>query len=147
MVKEPQGDTTASTLGTPLTGGCFCSALEYEIRAPLVRAQSCHCSRCRKVFSGAGSAFGFLAEDSFRWVGETSALSRYASGNGWEIGFCGRCGSTLCGIHEGTVRGVTLGTIDGDPDVQLSRHIYVGSRAPWDHIGGDAPQFDEGPGD
>ena len=128
----------------PLTGGCFCTALRYEIGAPLAGAQSCHCSRCRKVFSGPGSAFGFLREASFRWVGEPEALRRYASGNGWEIGFCGTCGSTLCGIHDGVVRGVTLGTIDGDPGIQLSRHIYVASRAPWDHIGGDAPRFDEG---
>jgi len=129
----------------PLTGGCFCSALRYEIRAPLVSAQSCHCSKCRKVFSGAGSAFGFLEGDSFSWVGEPEALSRYGSGEGWEIGFCGTCGSTLCGIHRGTVRGVTLGTIDGDPGVELARHIYVDSRAPWDHIGGEAPRFAEGP--
>jgi hypothetical protein len=24
-------------------------------------------------------------------------------------------------------------------------HIFVGSKAPWDHIGGDAPQFEEFP--
>lgn len=128
-----------------LTGSCFCSALKYEILAPLQGAQSCHCSRCRKVFSGAGSAFGFLADDSFRWLGEPNALSRFATENGWEIGFCGTCGSTLCGIHLGQVRGVTLGSIDGDPGIQIQRHIYVGSRAPWDHIGGTAPQFEEGP--
>ncbi len=130
---------------TKLTGGCFCGALQYTIAAPLREAQSCHCSKCRKVFSGAGSAFGFLAEDSFEWTAELGALCRYASGNGWEIGFCGVCGSTLCGVHDDVVRGVTLGTIDGDPGLQLARHIYVGSRAPWDHIGGDVPQFEEGP--
>lgn len=128
-----------------LTGSCFCEALTYEISAPLVFAQSCHCSRCRKVFSGSGSAFGFLEQDSFAWTKEPSALSRYASTGDWEIGFCGRCGSTLCGIHKGTVKGVTLGSIDGDPQVQLERHIFVGSKAPWDHIGGDVPQFEEGP--
>ena len=129
----------------PLNGGCFCGALRYQIKKPLVGAQSCHCSKCRKVFSGPGSAFAFLAEDSFNWLGEPNALSRYASGDGWEIGFCGTCGSTLCGLHEGTVRGVTLGSIEGDPGIELQRHIFVGSRAPWDHIGGDAPQFEEGP--
>ncbi len=133
------------TTSTKRTGGCFCGALRYGISAPLVGAQSCHCSKCRKVFSGAGSAFAFLAEASFEWTAGTAALSRYASGNGWEIGFCGTCGSTLCGLHEGVVRGVTLGTIDGDPGIQLERHIYVGSRAPWDHIGGDTPQYEEGP--
>ncbi len=128
----------------PLTGSCLCAALSYEIREPLIRAQSCHCSRCRKVFSGSGSAFGFLQPGSFHWCGDVSALSRYASGAGWEIGFCGKCGSTLCGVHDGTVLGVTLGSVDGDPGVQIERHIFVGSKAPWDHIGGTAPQFEEG---
>ena len=128
-----------------LTGSCFCGALSYEIHGALQGAQSCHCSRCRKVFSGAGSAFGFLADDTFRWIGEPEALSRYATQDGWEIGFCGRCGSTLCGIHRDVVRGVTLGPIDGDPGIQIERHIHVASRAPWDHIGGSAPWFAEGP--
>jgi hypothetical protein len=127
-----------------LTGGCFCGAVRYRIERPLVEAQSCHCSRCRKVFSGSGSAFAFLAEGSFRWTAGEGFLSRYTTQPGWELGFCGTCGSTLCGIHEGVVRGVTLGTVDGDPGVQLARHIYVGSKAPWDHIGGTAPQFEEG---
>jgi hypothetical protein len=39
------------------------------------------------------------------------------------------------------VHGVTLGTVDGDPGVEIGMHIYVASKAPWDHIGGDAPQF------
>jgi len=43
------------------------------------------------------------------------------------------------------VHGVTLGTVDGDPGVQIDMHIFVGSKAPWDHIGGDAPQFLEFP--
>jgi hypothetical protein len=113
-----------------LTGSCFCSELTFVIRAPLLGAQSCHCSRCRKVFSGTGSAFAFLAEDSFERTCEPTALGRYASSDGWEIGFCGRCGSTLCGIHDGKVKGVTLGTIDGDPGIQI-QHLFVGSKAPW----------------
>jgi hypothetical protein len=33
--------------------------------------------------------------------------------------------------------------VDGDPRVEIEMHIFVGSKAPWDHIGGDAPQFIE----
>jgi hypothetical protein len=40
---------------------------------------------------------------------------------------------------------VTLGCIDGDPGIQIDRHIFVGSKAPWDHIGGDAAQYSEFP--
>jgi len=29
--------------------------------------------------------------------------------------------------------------------VRIERHIFVGSKAPWDEIGGDGEQFDERP--
>jgi len=38
-----------------------------------------------------------------------------------------------------------LGSVDDDPGVEIEMHIFVGSKAPWDHIGGDAPQFEELP--
>ena len=31
---------------------------------------------------------------------------------------------------------MTLGTVDGDPRVRIEMHTFVGSKAPWDHIGG-----------
>jgi hypothetical protein len=38
-----------------------------------------------------------------------------------------------------------LGCVDGDPGVEIEMHIFVDSRASWDHIGGNAPQFSEFP--
>lgn len=128
-----------------LTGGCFCAAVRYRIDAPLVAARSCHCSRCRKAFSGAGSAYAEIAPGSFSWTAGEDHLTFYESQPGWGLCFCRTCGSTLCGMHEGKVHGVSLGGIDGDPGVQLQMHLFVGSRAPWDHIGGDAPQYPEFP--
>ncbi len=46
-------------------------------------------------------------------------------------------------LYQGNVLGVTLGTIDGDPEIEIEKHIFVGSKAPWDHIGGPALQFEE----
>lgn len=129
-----------------IEGGCFCGAIRYELTGPLAGARACHCSRCRKAFSGASSTFAWLAEGSeLRWVSGEGELSRYASKAGWGIGFCQTCGSTLCGLFEGRVRGVTLGCVDGDPGVAIGEHLFVGSKAPWDHIGGDAPQHEEWP--
>jgi hypothetical protein len=128
-----------------LTGGCFCGRVRYEIRAPLRAARSCHCSRCRKAFSGAGSAYAEVEPGSFVWTSGEDDLRRYASTQGWGLCFCSTCGSTLVGTHEEAVHGVTLGGIDGDPGVEIEMHIFVGSRAPWDHIGGTAPQYDAFP--
>lgn len=128
-----------------LTGGCFCGAVRYEISAPLSNARSCHCSRCRKAFSGAGSAYAEVAPNAFVWTQGEDRLVRYESAAGWGLCFCGTCGTTICGVHNGKVHGVTLGSVDGDPGIEISMHIFVGSKAPWDHIGGTAPQFAEHP--
>lgn len=128
-----------------LTGGCFCGTVRYEITAPLVAARSCHCSRCRKTFSGAGSAYAEILPGSFSWTQGQDRLTFYSSSPGWGLCFCRTCGTTLAGMHDGNVHGVTLGGIDGDPQVELQMHIFVGSKAPWDHIGGDAPQYAAAP--
>ena len=128
-----------------LTGGCFCGQIRYQIDQPLGPGRSCHCSRCRKVFSGTGSAYAEVVPSSFSWIAGADLLTSYETTPGWGMGFCKRCGSTLCGLHEGRVHGVTLGSVDGDPGVQIEMHIFVGSKAPWDHIGGSAPQYAEFP--
>ena len=128
-----------------ISGECFCSAITYEIDGSLTAGRSCHCSRCRKAFSGAASAYAELAPGStLRWTGEQQPET-YSSFAGWAIGFCGSCGSTLCGLWQGEVHGVTLGCVNGDPGVVIEQHLFVGSKAPWDEIGGDAPRFDEAP--
>jgi hypothetical protein len=131
----------------PLTGGCFCGRVRYRIDGPLAPGRSCHCSRCRKAFSGPGSAYAEVAPGSFSWTGGEDHLARYETSPGWGLAFCKTCGSTLCGTHDGRIHGVTLGSVDGDPGVSIAMHIFVGSKAPWDHIGGDAPQYDAFPSD
>jgi hypothetical protein len=128
-----------------LTGGCFCGRVRYQIAVPLGAGRSCHCSRCRKAFSGTGSAYAEVAPGSFAWTKGGDNMTYYETTPGWGMGFCKTCGSTLCGMHDGAVHGVTLGSVDGDPGVQIAMHIFVGSKAPWDHIGGSAPQYTELP--
>ena len=131
-----------------LEGGCFCGAVRYKIDGSLGRTSACHCSRCRKAFSGASSVYAELPNRSeLSWIVGEHELTRYSSTNGWGLAFCRKCGSTLCGILDGKVHGVALGTIDGDPGVQIELHTFVGSKAPWDHIGGSAPQFEAEPND
>jgi len=126
-----------------IEGECFCGVVRYRIDGGLAHARSCHCSRCRKAFSGAGSAYAELAQPgSLTWVSGKEHLRFYESQPGWGLAFCNTCGTTLCGTHGGDVHGVTLGSVNGDPGVRIEAHIFVGSKAPWDHIGGPAPQFD-----
>src|SRR5262249_1450697 len=54
------------------------------------------------------------------------------------------CGSPMPRLDE--ERGIALvsmGGLDGDPSAHPTRHIYVGSKAPWYDITDDLPQFAE----
>ena len=88
------------------------------------------------------TTYAQIADGSnFNWATGEGKVTKHTSAQGWGFAFCRICGSTLCGLFGGKVHGVTLGTVDGDPGVQIEMHTFVGSKAPWDHIGGSAPQF------
>lgn len=127
-----------------ITGECFCSEIKYEINGVLRDARSCHCSRCRKAFSSQASAYALVDSKDFKWIAGENLLTSYSNSGGFGLQFCSRCGSTLCGIFNGVVHGVTLGCVNGDPQVELGRHIYVGSKASWEVISEGVPQYQEG---
>jgi hypothetical protein len=114
------------------TGECFCGDVRYEYEGELLDARSCHCSRCRKVSSAQASAYALIKSAGFNWMCGEEQLTSYVGNEGFGIQFCSKCGSTLCGILEGVVHGVMLGCVNGDPEVEIARHIYVGSKAGWE---------------
>ncbi|HNP62415.1 MAG TPA: GFA family protein [Woeseiaceae bacterium] len=117
-----------------VSGECFCGAVRYKVDGELRDARSCHCSRCRKAFSAQASAYAEVNADEFEWLAGEELLTTYQSGRGFGLQFCSKCGSTLCGIYQGSVHGITLGCADGNPGVEIERHIYVGSKAAWEVI-------------
>ena len=129
----------------PITGECFCGAVRYKIEGRLREARSCHCSRCRKAFSAQASAYALVEPGTFSWVSGKELLTSYIGKHGAGLVFCRVCGSTLCGVVDGKVHGVTLGCVNGDPDVELGMHIFVGSKANWETIPEGVPQYQEGP--
>ena len=40
----------------------------------------------------------------------------------------------LCGTYKGKVNGVTLGCVDGDPQIELEMPVFVGSKASWETL-------------
>jgi hypothetical protein len=128
-----------------ITGECFCGQVTYRINGKLRDVRSCHCSRCRKAFSAQASAYAEVSPSTFEWVSGEDLLTTYESGHGYGLQFCSRCGSTLCGTYNGDVHGVTLGCVNGDPEVEVGMHIFVGSKASWERMPVGVPQYDEGP--
>ena len=126
-----------------ITGECFCGEVKYSISGVLRDARSCHCSRCRKAFSCQASAYALVDADKFSWVSGEKLLTSYIGKHGFGLLFCSKCGSTLCGVFNNKVHGVTLGCVNGEPQIELGKHIYVGSKASWETIAEGVPQYQE----
>ena len=124
-------------------GGCLCGAVRYEVAGDLLDADHCHCSMCRRQHGAAFATYAQFNPGDFRWCSGEDLVRVYQtpSGAGWA--FCSACGSTLAGTEDGDVTSIALGTVEGDPGLRPSAHIFVGSRAAWHEIGDDLPQYDE----
>ena len=126
-------------------GECFCGAIQYSLKGPLQPGRCCHCSKCRKAFNGASSAVTFLKENSFKWEKGEEHLTIYANKDNIGLGFCSTCGSSLVALNEKEVFLITLGTLNDNPEIKIKEHIFVGSKACWDEIGGSSPCYEEFP--
>ncbi|MEH6347369.1 MAG: GFA family protein [Bermanella sp.] len=127
-----------------ITGECFCGEITYQISGVLRDARSCHCSRCRKAFSSQASAYALVESDEFKWLSGEALLTSYVGEHGFGLQFCKKCGSTLCGIYKGEVHGITLGCVNGQPEIEIGRHIYMGSKANWEVLPIGGIQYQEG---
>lgn len=127
-----------------IKGECFCGGVSYKIDGVLRDARSCHCSRCRKAFSSQASAYAVVDPAEFTWLSGEHLLTTYIDKNDCGFKFCSICGSTLCGVVGGIIHGISLGCVSGDPEIQISRHIYVGSKASWEIIPEGVVQYQEG---
>ena len=111
----------------PLTGGCNCGAVRFEVAAPIPSASYCHCARCQRRTGAAASANAHPAEGTFRIVAGEDRLRVWKPDRGGEKWFCGDCGSSLFGrnlAHPDPI-GIRMGAFDGDPGIRPSVRQFV----------------------
>jgi hypothetical protein len=130
----------------PLTGGCLCGGVRYEIAEPLISAGYCHCTRCQRR-AGVGAAISArVVPGSFRVThGEELLRSWVPTGGGNAKAFCTVCGSGVMAYDPGNpeLMGVRLGTIDGDPGIRPSYHQHLATAAVWEALPDDGlPRFE-----
>jgi len=125
-----------------LKGSCLCGKVTYEISGPLTDVLNCHCSMCRKLHASAFRTRGKVAKTDWETLTGIEHIKFYESSPGEHKGFCSECGSSLFAKFDNNpdVLSFALGTLDDDPKVKATRHVYVGSKAPWFDISDDLPQ-------
>jgi hypothetical protein len=137
-----------TSLPEPMTGGCACGAVRYEISEPLLRASYCHCTRCQRRTGSAASAQGRVQPGSLRWTQGQDNIGAWTPEGGFSKAFCKSCGGQLYSRDpddpDNTIA-IRLGTFDGDPGIRPEKRIHVASAVAWEPIPDDGlPRFDAG---
>ena len=129
----------ASEPSLPLTGGCGCGAVRFEVSAPLVAAVYCHCTRCQRRTGAAVAASARVEPGSFRIVAGEQLVGTWAPEGGFEKAFCSACGSALYAQspEDREIVAVRLGAFDDDPGIRPSARQFVDYAAVWEPIPDD----------
>lgn len=120
----------------PLTGGCLCGGVRYEVTEPLLDADYCHCTRCQRRTGTSASVSALVAPGSLRVTSGDELIKAYEPPDGFHELFCSQCGSGLFSEHpqETDLFYACLGTFDSDPGVRPSYRQYVAYAAVWEPI-------------
>ena len=126
-------------------GGCFCGAIRFEIDAAIENIVYCHCSECRKLQGSAFAANGVVDKNKFKLLTGSSDLTEHKLSETQTRFFCKHCGSPIKSENSKVVDKIRirLGTLDGDLNEKPQAHIFVSSKANWDSICDEIPQFDQ----
>ena len=118
--------------------------MQFEIKGAIRHIVHCHCSQCRKAQGSAFATNGIVKSSDFKILSGEDKLTAYESTPGQRKYFCKICGSPIISKRESMpdqVR-IRLGTLDSDVTERPMAHIFATSKANWEDINGDLPQYE-----
>jgi hypothetical protein len=126
-----------------LVGKCGCGEVRFRVADEFLYASNCHCSRCRAATGSAFKPFAGIEREKLELTEGRDALLVYGEDDLNDTR-CGACGSLLFSVvRDGAYVHIALGALVDAPSVRPTKHIFVGSKAPWFEICDDLPQFEE----
>jgi len=135
----------------PMSGGCPCGAIRYEIASFPLLLYTCNCTDCQKA---TGSAFALnmpvLSRDFRVLQGEPKGW-HHTSPRGIAVvsRFCGDCSGRLYGERAGRpeIFNVRAGTLDDTKWLVPAVHLFMSSAQPWVEPAPDADCHETQPAD
>ncbi len=127
----------------PYRGSCLCGTITFEIDGSIEDIVMCHCSQCRKAQGSAYATNGLVDANAFTLHGE-EMLTGYESAPGNTKYFCRVCGSPILNrsVKRPDKVRIRLGTVESDISERPKAHIFATSKANWDRITDEIPQYD-----
>jgi hypothetical protein len=130
----------------PLTGGCVCGRVRFEVAEPLLGAVYCHCKRCQRRTGSAFAVTALTAKGSFRITEGEDVVRSWVPDDGWSKSFCPECGGHVftTSPDDPALVAIRMGALDGDPGIRPAAHQFTDYAASWEPIPDDGlPRFPE----
>ena len=135
----------------PLTGGCSCGAIRYEVTSFPLLLYTCNCTDCQ---TASGSAFALnmpVATKDFHILRGEPKGWHHSSPSGAEVTswFCGDCGARIYGSRQSRPESMNLraGTLDDTGWLVPVAHMFMKSAQPWIQPAANAACHEVGPDD
>lgn len=132
----------------PITGGCLCKSVRYEIDAEPIITRRCWCRLCQYLGAGSETVNVGFPSAAMKVQGELRGFRSVAdSGNVMHRRFCPNCGTPMFSEAESRpeVIFVRAGTLD-DPEVARPALTIWTSQAPsWACFDPALPQVERQP--
>jgi hypothetical protein len=131
--------STSELSAHPVRGSCLCGGVRFEITGPFLRANYCHCTRCRKHSGTSSLAQGRVPREAFHLIEGAELIRVYRPGGGAAKAFCSVCGSSLFGgtWPEGPEVSVRLGALDDDPGIRPQYRSFTADQVAWEELPDD----------
>ncbi len=129
-----------------MKGSCLCGAVGYEVDRIDMPITHCHCRTCRKAHAASYAPTAGVLRKHFRWTRGQALLRSFESSPGKLRHFCSNCGSHL--VAERTQQPqviLRVATLDDDPGLTPSQHIWCAHDVPWLADGDAVPHYPEWP--
>jgi hypothetical protein len=129
-----------------LRGSCQCGGVRFEVPDAFAPRTFCHCTTCKKLSGGVGTANGRVRSDEVTIIEGDELLRTYQPDEGTAKTFCSACGSNLFGggWPDSEHASVRLSAIDDPLDGRPSKHIFTRSVASWETLPDDELERIEG---
>lgn len=134
----------------PLTGGCSCASIRYQIDSFPLGLYACHCTDCQRQ---SGSAFAMtmpVATLSFSITDGAPKAWRRSVGDAQVTAWiCDNCGVRLYGerdVRPGSLN-VRAGTLDDTSWLRPAAHLFMRSAPRWECFADSSICFETWPDD
>ncbi|MGE4580224.1 MAG: GFA family protein [Desulfuromonadales bacterium] len=129
------------------SGSCLCGSVKFEIEGDFDSFYLCHCKHCQKDTGSAHAANLFSESARLTWCKGKELVKTYTIPNTRHSkSFCLNCGSALPNHFEksGFIV-VPAGSLDSIINIRPDAHLYVSSKANWEHDLDKIPSFEKLP--